>query len=314
MVNDDQIKAQMSPFAIRDGEIKKFDGKDGYVSMNQIVHKINIGHITDIHFAILELVNEFEFITSRQLYQLLEWKGIDPKSQDKLNNKLDQLVKSKILTRYYFTSEEGKGIYRIYCLEKMGKYLLNSKEIECKWQPSDNTKTVPMIKKRLAGNQTIIAYLRKVSAFDSYIVKPAINDKASGKTFKVSGGSVKLTKARKSIQFIFEVIRREPDWQNRLADRMKQYKNFYENYVPGDSGFYSMPQLILVCEDDKHMAESFKEIIRKGLEIEQIKLYFTTDLRQNNDTLKDTLIEFVLDKEENKYKAQAIELKLLEMD
>ena len=54
--------------------------KTGYVSMNQIVHKINIGHITDIHFAILDLVNEFEFITSRQLYQMLEIKGIDPKS------------------------------------------------------------------------------------------------------------------------------------------------------------------------------------------------------------------------------------------
>ena len=71
MVEDNQIKAEVSPFAIRKGEIKTFDGQDGYVSMNQIVHKINIGHITDIHFAILELVNEFEFITSRQLMQML---------------------------------------------------------------------------------------------------------------------------------------------------------------------------------------------------------------------------------------------------
>ena len=208
MVEDNQIKAQVSPFAIREGEIKTFDGKDGYVSMNQIVHKINIGHITDIHFAILELVNQFEFITSRQLYQMLEIKGIDAKSQDKLNNKLEALVKSKILTRYYFTSEEGKGIYRIYCLEKMGKYLLNSKEIECKWQPSDNTKPVPMIKKRLAGNQTLIAYLRKVKAFDDFVVKPSLTAKTAGKVFKATGGSVKLTKNKKSIQFLFEVIRR----------------------------------------------------------------------------------------------------------
>ena len=150
MVEDSEIKATISPFAIREGEIKVFDGKDGYVSMNQIVHKIDIGHINDLHFKILDLVNEFEFITSRQLFQMLEWKGMAPDSQDKLNNKLEQLVKSKILTRYYFDSEEGKGIYRIYCLEKMGKYLLNSRGTECKWQPSDNTKTVPMIKKRLA--------------------------------------------------------------------------------------------------------------------------------------------------------------------
>ena len=313
MVQDNEIKAQVSPFAIREGEIKTFDGKDGYVSMNQIVHKINIGHITDIHFAILELVNEFEFITSRQLYQLLEWKGIDAKSQDKLNNKLEQLVKSKILTRYYFTSEEGKGIYRIYCLEKMGKYLLTSKEIECKWQPSDNTKTVPMIKKRLAGNQTIIAYLRKVKAFDSYVVKPGINAKIAGKIFRATGGSVKLTKNKKSIEFLFEVIRKEEDWQRKLVDRMRLYKDFYENFVIGDSGFQAMPQLIIVCEDDKHTAETFKEIVKNGVEINQIKLYFTTDLRQNSETLENTLIEFKLDPETNKYKIQNVELKLLGM-
>ena len=286
MVEDNQIKAQVSPFAIREGEIKTFDGKDGYVSMNQIVHKIDIGHINEIHFAILDLVNEFEFITSRQLYQMLEIKGIDPKSQDKLNNKLDQLVKSKILTRYYFTSDEGKGIYRIYCLEKMGKYLLNSKEIDCKWQPSDNTKPVPMIKKRLAG-------------------------KVVGKLFKATGGSVKLTKNKKSIQFVFEVIRREDNWQKKAVEKMRLYKEFYENFVPGDSGFSSIPQLILVCEDEKHMAETFKEIITNQVEIPQIKLYFTTDLRQNKETLEDTLVEFKL--VDGKYKMENIELKLLGM-
>lgn len=311
MVEDNQIKAQVSPFAIREGEIKTFDGKDGYVSMNQIVHKIDIGHINEIHFAILDLVNEFEFITSRQLYQMLEIKGIDPKSQDKLNNKLDQLVKSKILTRYYFTSDEGKGIYRIYCLEKMGKYLLNSKEIDCKWQPSDNTKPVPMIKKRLAGNQTLIAYLRKVKAFEAYVVKPAITAKVAGKLFKATGGSVKLTKNKKSIQFVFEVIRREDNWQKKAVEKMRLYKEFYENFVPGDSGFSSIPQLILVCEDEKHMAETFKEIITNQVEIPQIKLYFTTDLRQNKETLEDTLVEFKL--VDGKYKMENIELKLLGM-
>lgn len=311
MVEDSEIKAQVSPFAIREGEIKTFDGKDGYVSMNQIVHKIDIGHINEIHFAILELVNEFEFITSRQLYQMLEIKGFDPKSQDKLNNKLDQLVKSKILTRYYFTSDEGKGIYRIYCLEKMGKYLLNSKEIDCKWQPSDNTKPVPMIKKRLAGNQTLIAYLKKVKAFDSYVVKPAITAKITGKLFKATGGSVKLTKNKKSIQFVFEVIRREDDWQKKVVEKMRLYKEFYENFVLGDSGFSSMPQLILICEDEKHMAETFKEIVKNQLEIAQIKLYFTTDLRQNKETLEETLVEFVL--VDGKYKMENIELKLLGM-
>ena len=313
MVEDNQIKATVSPFAIREGEIKVFDGKDGYVSMNQIIHKINIGHITDIHFVILNLVNEFEFITSRQLYQLLEWKGIEIKSQDKLNNKLEQLVKSKILTRYYFNSDEGKGIYRVYCLEKMGKYLLNSRGEECKWQPTDNTKPVAMIKKRLAGNQTIIAYLRKVKAFESYIPKPSLTAKKLGKVFKATGGSIKLTKNGKSIDFIFEVIRREEDWNKKLIDKMKLYEDFYENFVPNDSGFKNIPQLIIICEDDRHIAETFKEIVIKKVEIPKIKLYFTTDLRQNEETLNKTLVEFKVDEDTGKYKMVEVEVKLLGM-
>ncbi len=312
MVEDNQIEAKNSPFAIRQGEIKVFDGKDGYVSMNQIVHKINIGHINDLHFKVLEIVNEFEFITSRQLCQILSWKGIDYNSQDKLNNKLEQLVKSKILSRYYFSSEEGKGIYRIYSLEKMGKYLLTSKEIECKWQPTDNTKPVAMIKKRLSGNQTILAYLRKVKAFDEYTVKPTITAKTLGKTFKATGGSVKLTKNNKSIIFVFEVIRREEEWEKKLVEKVRLYQDFYANYVPGDSGFSAMPQLIFICEDEKHMAESFKIIVTNKIEIPQIKLYFSTDLRQNNETLANTLVEFKLDETTNKYKMDEIELKLLD--
>ena len=312
MVEDNQIEATESPFAMRKGEIKVFDGKDGYVSMNQIINKINIGHIVDIHFEILNIVNALEFVTSRQLCQLLEYKGIDYKSQDKLNNKLDQMVKSKILTRYYFSSEEGKGIFKVYCLEKMGKYLLTSREQECKWQQTDNTKPIGMIKKRLAGNQIIIAYLRKVKAFESYIAKPSLNAKSLGKVFKTTGGSVKLTKSSKSIEFLFEVIRREEEWQKKLADKMKLYQDFYKNFVPGDSGFNNIPQLIFVCEDDKHMAEAFKEIVTKKLEIPELKLYYTTDLKQNEESLVDTLTEFVLDEDTNKYKAVKVKSKILE--
>ena len=212
-----------------------------------------------------------------------------------------------------FTAEDGKGIYRIYSLEKMGKYLLNSRGVECKWQPTDNTKPVAMIKKRLAGNQTIIAYLRKVKAFESYVPKPAITAKQSGKIFKATGGSIRLTKNGKSIDFLFEVIRREEDWKKKLVDKMKLYYDFYENYQVMDSGFSNIPQLIIICEDDKHIAETFKEIVMNKLELPKIKLYFTTDLRQNQETLDKTLVGFKIDETTRKYKMIDIEVKLLGM-
>jgi len=206
--------------------------------------------------------------------------------------------------------EEGKCIYRIYCLEKMGKYLLNSRGVECKWQPTDNTKPVAMIKKRLAGNQIIIAYLRKVSAFDKYTVKPAITAKKLGKVFKAHAG-IKLTKNGKSIDFIFEAVRREEDWEKKLVDRLQLYKDFYESFVQFDSGFETKPQLIFVCEDEKHMVETLKTIVTNRMEIPGIKTLFTTDLRQNSETLEKSLVEFKIDEATGKYKKEEIDLKLL---
>ena len=206
--------------------------------------------------------------------------------------------------------EEGKCIYRIYCLEKMGKYLLNSRGVECKWQPTDNTKPVAMIKKRLAGNQIIIAYLRKVKAFDKYTVKPSITAKKLGKVFKAHAG-IKLTKNGKSIDFIFEAVRREEDWEKKLVDRLQLYKDFYESFVQFDSGFEIKPQLIFVCEDEKHMVETLKTIVTNRMEIPGIKTLFTTDLRQNSETLEKSLVEFKIDEATGKYKKEEIDLKLL---
>jgi len=311
MVSDVDIKTKVSPFAMREGEIKVFDGKDGYVGINQIIKKVDLGHITDIHFKILELVNEFEFITSRQLMQLLPLKNGSIDSQDKLNNKLDQLVKTKILTRYYFKSEEGQGIFRIYCLEKMGKYLLTSRGIECKWQPTDNTKPIEMIKKRLAGNQTLIAYLQKVGLVSNYVAKPTLTAKKLGKKFKATGGSVMLTKGNKSISFLFEVVRREENWENKLIDKMRLYNDFFESFVPMDDGFEKKPQLIFICEDDMHMAETFKIIVKNKAEIEGTQLYFSTDLKQIQENLGKTIVQFKIDEETKKYKMEILEIKML---
>ena len=308
MVSDSEIKTTVSPFRMREGEIKVFDGKDGYVSMNQIIQKMNLGHISDIHFQILDLINQYEFLTSRQIYQILEYKKADIKSQDKLNNKLDQLIRSKILTRYYFTSPEGSGIYRVYCMEKMGKYLLTSREVECKWQPSDNAKPVEMIKKKLAGNQLVIAYMRKVKAFSSFKLKPPITAKTINKQFKPTA-QIDLMFNRRQISFVFEVIRRNEDWEKKLVERMNLWKDFYDNFTPGDSGFLSIPQLVFVCEDDRHMAETFKTLVTNNVKIQKINYYYTTDLHQNSDSLSKSLYDFI--EENGKYKIRNVEAKVL---
>ena len=77
-------------------------------------------------------------------------KGIEIKDQNKVNARLENLIKARAIVKYYFKSDEGNGIYRIYCLDKAGKYLLNSREIRSDWVQTNNTKPVHLIKKRLA--------------------------------------------------------------------------------------------------------------------------------------------------------------------
>ena len=297
---------------MRENEIKKFDGKDGYASVNQVVFKIDMGYINEVHFQILEIVNEFEFITSRQIFQMLQYRGVDIKSQDKVNKKLEDMIKSKIITRYYFESNEGKGIYRVYCLDKIGKYLLNSRGIKTTWQPTDNTKPVYMIKRRLAGNQVIIAYMQKVSAYHGFVVSPMLFSKRQNTKFQASGGQVVLVKNDIKIDFLFEVVRRNSGWEEKFMEKMGLYQEFYENFQAKDCNFDKKPQLIIVGEDDEHLIEIFKAVKKAKAELKGITIYYTTDLRQLGDDLSTSLIDFKLDETTQRYRMEVIRTSLLE--
>ena len=308
MIADNEIRSKVSPFSMRKNEIKVFDGKDGYVSMNQIMAKINSGVINDIHFKIIELINEFDFLTSRQLFQLLQIKGIEIKDQNAVNRKLDQLMKNKIITRYYFKNESGMSDYRVYCLEKMGKYILTSREVPSTWQPSDVAKPIEIIKKKLSINQLLIAYMTKVKGFKDYKNNPELLAKIIGKKFK-AGLRITVEFEGKNIDFIYESIRREDNWHKKLEERLVYYRDFYNNFASGDSGFAVKPQLVLLCEDSKHMAETFKEIVMNKLEIPNINIYYTTDLLQNEESMQKTLSAFT--EQDGKYKLIKLDAKLL---
>lgn len=312
MIEDSAIKAPKSPFAMRENEIKVFDGKDGYASIDQVVFKIDMGYINELHFQILEIINDFEFITSRQIYQMLTHKGIEVKSQDKLNKKLEDMIKSKIITRYYFSSDEGKGIYRIYCLDKIGKYLLNSRGIKTNWQPTDNTKPVYMLKRRLAGNQVIIAYMQKVAAYRSFALNPMLYAKRQNTRFQPSGGQVTVVKDDIKVDFIFEVVRRNPGWEEKFMEKMKLYEEFYANYQAKDCGFDKRPQLVLIAEDDEHLIELFKNIKRINVELKGIEIYFSTDLRQLENEIDKTIIVFKQDPTTGRYSMEMGPVSFLE--
>lgn len=316
MINDTEVKTKVSPFAVRENEIKVFDGKEGFASINQVVFKMDMGYISENHIKALEIVNEYGFVTSRQVTQVLEARGKleeieKEKRQDRVAKWLEDLTKSKVLSRYAFQTESGKSSYRVYALEKIATYILKQRNIVTNWQPTDNTKPAYALKRKLAGNQVVIAYMTKVGAFKEAVPNVLLFSKKYNVKFKPTGGMVKLENGKDELNFVFEVVRRNEDWQNMFAEKLQLYADFYENFAKNDAGFYELPQMVFVGEDVNHNAEIFRIAKKIGINIKDEDMYFTTDLNQLEDNLENSISVFEFDKENNKYKLSTKTLEIL---
>ena len=316
MIDDKEIKTVVSPFAVRENEIKVFDGKDGFASINQVVFKMDMGYINESHIKALEVVNEFSYVTSRQVTQILEARGklndieVD-KRQAKVAKWLEDLTKSKVLARYYFESEAGKSSYRVYAMDKIGTYILKQRNVPTSWQPTDNTKPAYAVKRKLAGNQIIIAYMQKVAAFYNTEPNKLLYSKKYNVKFKPTGGEIYLKKGSEEKHFIFEVVRRNEDWQNMFAEKVQLFSDFYENFMVNDAEYKEPPQIVFVGEDVNHNAEMFRIIKKVSTFLKDEDMYFTTELKHLEEDLTKSMSVFELDTETKKYKLVAKELEIL---
>ncbi len=316
MINDKEVKTAISPFAVRENEVKVFDGKEGFASINQVVFKMDMGYINELHIKALEVVNEFTFVTSRQVTQILnkrkKLEEIEPeKRQDKVAKLLEDLTKSKVLARYYFESGTGKSSFRVYGMDKLGTYILKQRNITTTWQPTDNIKAAYELKRKLAGNQLIIAYMEKVGAFREVEANFLLYSKKFNVKFKPTGGLIRLKDGANELNFVVEVVRRNEDWQNMFATKVQLYADFIENFAKNDAGFSEVPQLVFVGEDVQHLAEMFRIIKQITNVLEDKDMYFTTDLKQLEEELTSTINVFERDEVTKKYKLIPLNLEIL---
>ena len=144
--------------------------------------------------------------------------------------------------------------------------------------------------------------MQKVGAFEEANPNLLLLSKRYNVKFKPTGGTVKLKVDKDDIDIIFEVVRRNEEWQTMLAEKLQLYSDFYENFAKNDAGFYAPPKLIFVGEDVNHNAEIFRIIKKVGLALPDDEILFTTDLEQLESSLEKTISMFEFDKENNKYK------------
>lgn len=289
VIKDDEIKTKKSPFAVIQNEKKMNDGYDGYTSMQLVLNRIEKGLINEQDLLVLMYMNEYEFMTSRQINKLLELenKGFD--TYKKITRKLEKMLKNKLLNRTYFGSFGTKAAYKVYSLDKNGKYILEAKNIKTNWVPTDNLKEVSEMKARLAANQVIIAIREKCKNYISSKGKIKLIGKKTNKKLSTKG-FVELKYNDAVAQIILEVPRREDNWKERLLERLKIYEDFYLNFEEGDSNFILPPYMLFVCEDKRHMAEIYEIIVINNIKLNNF--YFTYDLAQMTDEMNKSWFTF----------------------
>lgn len=293
IIKDEEVKTKKSPFAVVENEKKINDGYDGYTSMQLVLNRIEKGLINEQDLLVLMFMNEYEFMTSRQINKLLELKNKGFDTYKKLTRKLERMLKNKLLNRTYFGSFGTKAAYKVYSLDKNGKYILEAKNIKTSWMPTDNLKEVSSIKARLAANQVIIAIKEKCENYISSKGKIRIQDKKTIKKLNTKG-LIELKYNDAFAQIILEVPRREENWKEKTLERLKIYESFYKNFQEGDSDFILPPYLLFICEDKRHMAEVYELMVVNKLQFNNI--YFTYDLIQLSDEINKSWFVF---KEEN---------------
>lgn len=306
VVKDDEVQTKRSPFAMMENEKKINDGYDGYTSMQLVLNRIDKGIINEEDLYILMYLNEYEFMTSRQINKLLEDEGKEYTEYKKLNRKLEKMLKNKLVNRTYFGSFGTKAAYKVYSLDKNGKYILEAKDIKVDWVPTDNLKNVGEIKAKLAANQVMIAIKEKSKNYIRSKGNVRIDSKNLNKHLETKG-YLELKYQDAVAQIILESVRREEGWKERLLDRLKIYEDFYTSFEAGDSNFQMPPYLLFVAEDKKHMAEIYEVIVLNGIKLNN--KYFTYDLIQMDSEINKSW--FTFEDKENVINLVQLDIELL---
>jgi hypothetical protein len=141
------------------------------IGRNEIIKMKNNGIITDRDIKIIKFLFQFKFATAEQIYKLIG----EESSKVNLKNRLDKLVKYRVLNKFMLSDfEEDKievNAFEIYCLDLGGKYLLSnfSNEDTLDWYSTINMKSSEIVSKNLLITEFYIRVMQtcgsKISHF-----------------------------------------------------------------------------------------------------------------------------------------------------
>ena len=228
---------KLSPFASYVGDMHKLNKPKKNTTKIEADFLLEKGHIGDIEKAILMTINHLLFATSLQITYYLKKSGYSIESKT-VARKLTRLKEKSFVRQIEFVSENSISSYKAYYLGYHGTGLLRALDIKTYSQGYVSEIKTFKIKSILASNQLLTQVMNEELQFD--VSKVIVND-------NIRGCIVRPQSVLKfnDKDFFVEVVRKVPNWQEKLTQKLVRYETVIENYNNLNIKLKTKPVLII---------------------------------------------------------------------
>ena len=243
---------------------------------------------------IIKLVGDFTFLTTRNITLLLGEKGITI-SQEKVHRVLCQLTSMSILTCYTFQTATAESNFFTYSLafngDKLYKQLF---KVKPQWTSTLELTTASGIKKHLVAAQ-IISSMQKYIGNISYQVAPKLGSGSGGVRPTLM---FQYAKDNCKHQYLFEIVRKEPNWENDLLEKLHRYNKYITRF--------DNTTLIICGENKEHLVSLFQASVSWGKiardkmlnnQLGERRIWFAEDIAFLSERLKNTYMQIYDDEQ-----------------
>lgn len=249
---DYPAESRKSPFSIYPQDSHQLVIPPKRTSIDEVDFLLSINFIGEIEKAILKIVNKMYFVTSIQIFQMLNIEGfnVEHKKIQYIIKKLKNKSFLKQIEFYSVEDNESKSSFRAYTLGYHGVGIIRASGEISKLQGYIAQQPTENIKKTLATNQLLIGVMQKTEiTFESLLclvgkeglsdilIRPRAVFESNGHTYLV------------------ECVRKEQNWKEDLLERLKQYQKIVRKHKNLNVPLNEKPTLLILAESYEHIIE-----------------------------------------------------------
>lgn len=285
-IADNDIKVSKSNFVIYSNEELNYLGKTNKIKMKDLIvilqKKRNV--IDALAYEILNAINIYTFMTSRQITEYLNNNLNIDIEQSKVSKKLEIFSSYSIISKYNFISSENEDgtNMKVYTLDQNGSILLKAQGFKCNWKLTDLLNT-NQVKAYLIRNQYLLKLKKEYSNVKNLKIKNLKN-------------GIGAIYSLKDAAHIIIPVRRYSDFKEKLLETYDKLLSDYDYLSITDV----TRRTILIGEDVNHIYEIFRLLREHELLTEDT--YYITDLKLYDTPLNKSCVRFGVKKDADNVK------------